>query len=79
MLLSFVTEHRLDGKLANAYPQLAMQLTSHSIPIGELEDLFEASSNNPFFKKELEDHVRNALQVAAAKQNTDVHLKNNKQ
>lgn len=65
MLLSFVTGHWLDSKLANAFPQLTAQLISHSLPIGQLENLFEAGKNNPSFKKDLETYVRQTLQTAS--------------
>lgn len=41
MILSFVKEHRLNGKLADEHPQLAVQITSGALPLQELENLLK--------------------------------------
>ena len=65
MVLSFVKEHRLNGKLATEHPQLAIQITSGALPLQELENLFEASKNNTHFKHELEEHIMRTLRAAS--------------
>lgn len=62
MLLSFVKEHWLDGRMLMERPGLAFQITSGALPICELESLFAASRNNIVFKTELETYIRETFQ-----------------
>lgn len=65
MVLSFVEEHRLNGKLADEHLRLALRITSGALPLRELESLFEASKNNAQFKQESEEHITKTLEAAS--------------
>jgi hypothetical protein len=73
MVVSFVKEHWLDGKMLLAHPLLTAQLTSGALPISELERLFEASRNNTAFKTELEAYIRETLQAAETAHFKQIH------
>jgi hypothetical protein len=66
MVLSFVKDHRIDSKLVKDHPKLAGLISTKSLPLQGMEDLFEAASKNPVFKKELEEHIRNCFTVTSS-------------
>ena len=61
MLLSFVRYHRISTSSVAAYPALATMISTKELPLGALEELFEASKQNPTFQKELESHIETSL------------------
>ncbi|HEV7333220.1 MAG TPA: hypothetical protein VGN63_19450 [Flavisolibacter sp.] len=61
MLLSFVKYHSIDSKSVAAYPALASMISTKELPLSALEELFEASKQNPTFQKELESHIETYL------------------
>jgi|GEM_PF-2500342 len=61
MLLSFVKYHSISSTSFAAYPALASMISTKELPLNGLEDLFEASKQNPTFQKELESHVETYL------------------
>lgn len=65
MILSFVKDHAIDSNYVNDHPKLARLISTKSLPLQLMEDLFEAGRKNPVFKKELEDHIRNSLTTAS--------------
>jgi hypothetical protein len=65
MLLSFVKDHSISSKSVDSHPVLANLITSKELPIGALEDLFEASKTNPTFQKELQSHIAAYLNKSA--------------
>ena len=64
MVLSFVTDHCINSAQVRGYPGLANLISTKSLPLQLMEALFEASRNNPVFKKELEDYIRNCFATA---------------
>ena len=58
MLLSFVKDHRINSKSVADYPALASMISTKELPLSALEELFEASKQNPTFQKELESHIQ---------------------
>ena len=62
MLLSFVKHHSLNSQQANDHPLLALLITSKTLPLGVVEDLFESCRNNPAFQKDLENYIITKLQ-----------------
>lgn len=65
MLLSFVKDHCIRSQYVTDHPGAASLISTKSLPLGVLEDLFESCRNNPSFKRELEDYILS--QMAAAK------------
>ena len=65
MLLSFVKDHSMSSKSVDSHPALANLISSKELPIGALEDLFEASKHNPTFQKELQSHITSYLNNSA--------------
>jgi hypothetical protein len=61
MLLSFVKYHRINSKSAAAYPALASMISTKELPLSALEELFEASKQNPAFQQELETYIQTYL------------------
>ena len=61
MLLSFVKHHRISSKSVADYPALANMISTKELPLKTLEELFDASKQNPTFRKELEIHVERYL------------------
>jgi hypothetical protein len=58
MILSFVKHHSISSQLVNDHPELATLISSKSLPLQVLEELFESSKQNSLFRKQLEDHIR---------------------
>lgn len=61
MILSFVKHHSISSQLAKDYPELATLISSKSLPLQVMEELFESSRRNATFRNQLEDHIRNTL------------------
>ena len=57
MLLSFVKDHRIKSQLVTDHPVLANLISTKSLPLAMLEDLFESSKSNPSFRTDLEKFV----------------------
>jgi hypothetical protein len=64
MLLSFVKDHAINSQQVIDHPKVASLISTKSLPLGTIEDLFEASRNNPLFKKALELHIRSYFLAA---------------
>lgn len=64
MLLSFVKDHSLNSQHVVDYPRLALLISTRSLPLAVVEDLFESSRGNLLFKKALEAHVRSYFAAA---------------
>lgn len=64
MILSFAKNHSIDSRQVQDYPGLARLISTKSIPLQEMEELFEAGRKNPVFIKELEDHVRSCFALS---------------
>ncbi len=58
MILSFVKNHSINSQQVKDFPELAHLISSKSVPLHVMEDLFEASRQNKVFTKQLEDYVR---------------------
>lgn len=61
MLLSFVKDHCISSKSVAAFPALANMISTKELPLGALEELFEASKHNSTFQKELQIHIETYL------------------
>lgn len=57
MLLSFVKYHSISSKSVAAYPALASMISTKELPLGSLEELFNASKQNATFQNELEAYI----------------------
>jgi hypothetical protein len=64
MLLSFVKDHCINSQYVIDHPKLATLISTKSLPLGNIEELFESSRNNPSFKKDLENHIRSYFATA---------------
>ncbi len=64
MLLSFVKDHCINSQQVIDHPKVASLISTKSLPLGMLEDLFEAGRSNPLFKKGLETHIRSYFLAA---------------
>jgi hypothetical protein len=64
MLLSFVKTHSIDSQQVVDNPAVATLISTKSIPLGVMEDLFEASRSNPAFQKDVELHIRSYFTAA---------------
>lgn len=64
MLLSFVKDHSISSQYVQDHPSVASLISTKALPLGVLEDLFEASRNNPTFKRQLEEHIRHGMAAA---------------
>ena len=58
MLLSFVKDHSINAELVKQHPKMAKLISSGTVPLRVMEDLFESSGKNPLFRKELEEYIR---------------------
>jgi hypothetical protein len=58
MILSFVKDHSINSQQVKDHPELANLISSQSLPLQIMENLFEASRKNPLFEKELEDYIK---------------------
>lgn len=61
MILSFVKSHSINSQQVKEFPELANLISSKSVPLHIMEDMFEASRQNSVFRKQLEDHIRACL------------------
>lgn len=64
MLLSFVKDHCINSQHVRDYPVVASLISTKTLPLGTIEDLFESSKNNPLFKKDLETYIRSYFAAA---------------
>ena len=58
MLISFLREHSIQSEQAFANPKLAEMIRSTSLPIANLEALFDSSNHNPLFQQQLAEYIR---------------------
>ncbi|MGZ3839269.1 MAG: hypothetical protein ACXVMS_16045 [Flavisolibacter sp.] len=58
MILSFVKDHRMNSQQVKDHPELANLISSKSLPLQVMENLFEAGRKNPLFEKDLEDYIK---------------------
>lgn len=61
MVLAFVKDHSINSQQAKDHPELATRILSRSLPLQVMEELFESSSKNLLFRKELEDYIRSCF------------------
>ncbi|HEY6956264.1 MAG TPA: hypothetical protein VI385_13525 [Flavisolibacter sp.] len=66
MIISFVRDHRIECDLAKDHPDLATLISTRSLPLQLIEDLFEAANKNPVFKMELEHHIRSCFAIVSS-------------
>jgi len=64
MLLSFVKNHSINSQQVVDHPAVATLISTKSLPLGVMEDLFESSRSNPSFQKDMESHVRSYFTAA---------------
>jgi hypothetical protein len=64
MLLSFAKNHSLDSQHVADHLKLASLISTKTLPLGVIEDLFESSKGNAPFTRDLEAHVRSYLAAA---------------
>jgi hypothetical protein len=57
MLLSSVQDHCISSQRVVNHPRLATLISTESLPLCVLEDLFESRKCNPSFKKDMETHI----------------------
>ena len=57
MLISFLKDHKIQNDWVNANPRLAEMISSKSLPVKNLEELFDSCSHNPTFRKGLEEYI----------------------
>lgn len=67
MILSFVKHHSISSQLVKDYPELATLISSKSLPLHVMEELFEYSKQNHMFRNQLEDHITKYLIVKKPK------------
>lgn len=58
MIISFVKAHSINSQQAVDHPQLAALISSNSLPLAVMEDLFESSRKNPAFQQGLEGYIK---------------------
>ena len=61
MILSFVKEQRIDSQHVKDHPRLAHLISTNSLSLQVMTDLFESSKMNENFRNELEDYIRSQL------------------
>jgi hypothetical protein len=61
MILSFVKEHSINSRQVEDHPELANRISSGSLSLQVMEELFEASRRNPLFRKQLEEYIRTCI------------------
>lgn len=57
MILSFVKDHCMRSEQVAEHPALANLISSKTLSLQVVEDLFEASKKNPAFRKDLENYI----------------------
>lgn len=65
MLLSFLKDHSMRTENIEANPVLAEMISSKSLPISNLEALFESCKTNIVFRKQLEEFVTSDFQSSS--------------
>lgn len=63
MILSYVKDHSINSQQAKDHPQLATLISSRSLPLGIMEQLFESGRQNPIFQREMEGYIKSYLTV----------------
>lgn len=58
IIVSFVKDHSLQNDWILANPELATLVTSGSLFTGSIEALFDSCRNNPSFRQDLENFLR---------------------
>lgn len=58
MILSFVKDHSIRSQQVKDYPVLAKLISTKTLPLHVMEELFESSKQNLLFRKQLEDYIR---------------------
>ncbi len=58
ILIAFTKNHSLKNEWISANPKFAQLITTGELPIGNIVSLFEASSRNSFFQKQLERYLQ---------------------
>lgn len=58
MILAFVKERSMNAQQVKDYPQLASLISSKSLPLSVMEQLFESSRQNPAYQRELEGYIK---------------------
>jgi hypothetical protein len=58
MIISFVKFHSIRSQEVKDHPELAALISSRSLPLQLIEDLFASCKKNPLFSKQLEDYIR---------------------
>lgn len=61
ILVSFTRKHSLAVDLIAQNPAFAKAIASGTLPLGNIELLFEASRRNPLFTQQLEDYLKLAF------------------
>jgi len=63
MVISFAKDHQIECNLVKDHPNLAALISTKSLPLQSMEDLFEAAKNNPVFKLEMEQYIRTCFAI----------------
>ena len=58
ILISFLREHSISSEQERENPKFAEMMRSTSLPIKNLEALFDSSSHNPLFQKQLQEYIK---------------------
>lgn len=64
ILLSFTRDHSLKLDWVTAHPALAELISSKALPTSNLEALFASCSQNPSFRRQLEEYITTRLRHA---------------
>lgn len=64
MLLSFVKDHCINSQFVLNHPKPAALISTKSLPLGVVEDMFEASKGNPSFRNNMKTYVRSYFTAA---------------
>jgi hypothetical protein len=64
MLLSYVKNHSINSQQVVDYPAVATLISTKSLSLGVMEDLFESSRSNRSFQKDMETHIRSYFSAA---------------
>jgi undecaprenyl pyrophosphate synthase len=63
MLLSICKGHGMKAEWTTAHPDFAEKISTQSLPVKNLEALFDSCSRNPGFERQLEAYIRTSLNV----------------
>jgi hypothetical protein len=61
IIISFLKDHCINNEWMKTNPEMTRLLVSGSLPVAQLESLFESCRNHKQFQKGLEDHIRMAF------------------